>query len=343
MQVEKSCETLALHPEVFASHNINDRQSPDCSEPGLCVPDATSVIPSRDAPILVKRSRGVTKHLVGGTMPAIEGLDTEQNAKRQRTSLSLQTRSEFNLASLLRNSLDDNGFVVLRSHVHSMEACSARSAIYEHCCSTLRAMGCELLVRDGVPGLLEVKPWSCWYETPENWDGKSWGIKGHSGYNRRLGGGRMFSSKSFLLNPDLRAVQNRLRDINAALYGCAVEHCIPIPEGASLKFPGTDAWHDHLDGNREGSFQNIISLCHSSCVVYPGSHKKQWNHGGKFYFMSDADQEDLSKAGIKKVEVLMELGDVLIMKGAKLVHGVPAVAKDAQIRCMSFSHFTNNT
>ena len=255
------------------------------------------------------------------------------------TSLSLTSGSQCNAVPLLQAALEYHGFVVLRAYVNRQEACSVKSAIYDHCCSTLRAMGLESLVRDGVPGLLEVKPWSRWYKTPRNWDGQHWGIKGHAGYNKCLGGGRMFSSASFLGHSELRDLQNRLRDINAALYGCLPHQCIPIPEGASVKLPGTTAWHDHLDGNRAGSFQNIISLCNSHCVVYPGSHKMRWNHGGKFYLVSDSDKSTLLEAGIKRVEVSMGVGDVLIMSGGKLVHGVPAVAKNSDVRCMSFSHF----
>jgi hypothetical protein len=65
----------------------------------------------------------------------------------------------------------------------------------------------------------------------------------------------------------------------------------------------------------------------------------RWNHGGKFYLVSDSDKSTLLEAGIKRVEVSMGVGDVLIMSGGKLVHGVPAVAKNSDVRCMSFSHF----
>ena len=150
----------------------------------------------------------------------------------------------------------------------------------------------------------------------------------------------MFTSPSFVERPELRTVQNRLRDINAALYDCPVEHCKLVPEAASVKLNGTGPWLTHLDGNREGSFQNLISLCDGACVVYPGSHKMQWSHNGNFYFMSESDKSALSDAGIERLEVPMGIGDVLIMVGGNLVHDVPGVADDAEIRYMTFAHFS---
>ena len=107
-----------------------------------------------------------------------------------------------------------------------------------------------------------------------------------------------------------------------------------------MKLNGTNPWHDHLDGNRQGSWQNLISLCNGTCVVYPGSHKMQWSHNGRFYFMTESDKSALSDAGIESLEVPMGIGDVLIMGGGKLVHDVPAVADDAEIRYMTFAHFS---
>ena len=141
--------------------------------------------------------------------------------------------------------------------------------------------------------------------------------------------------------PELRIVRNRLKDINAALYDCPVEHCKLIPEAASVKLNGTGPWHTHLDGNRKGSWQNLISMCDGACVVYPSSHKMQWSHNGKCYVMSDSDKRALSDAGIKRLQVPMGIGDVLIMAGGELVHDVPAVPDDAEIRYMTFAHFSH--
>ena len=41
-----------------------------------------------------------------------------------------------------------------------------------------------------------------------------------------------------------------------------------------------------------------------------------------------------------KLEVPMGIGDVLIMGGGNLVHGVPGVADDAEIRYMTFARFS---
>ena len=66
----------------------------------------------------------------------------------------------------------------------------------------------------------------------------------------------------------------------------------------------------------------------------------QWSHNGKFYVMSDSGKSALSDAGIKRLEVTMGIGDVLIMDGGELVHDVPAVPHDAEIRYMTFAHFS---
>ena len=66
----------------------------------------------------------------------------------------------------------------------------------------------------------------------------------------------------------------------------------------------------------------------------------QWFHEGKFYKVSDSDKSAMSDAGAKRLEVPMGIGDVLIMDGGKLVHEVPAVPYDAEIRYMTFAHFS---
>ena len=67
----------------------------------------------------------------------------------------------------------------------------------------------------------------------------------------------------------------------------------------------------------------------------------QWSHKGKRYKVSDSDKSALSDAGIKRLEVPMGIGDVLIMAGGELVHDVPAVPDDAEIRYMTFAHFSH--
>jgi hypothetical protein len=66
----------------------------------------------------------------------------------------------------------------------------------------------------------------------------------------------------------------------------------------------------------------------------------QWSHKGKRYKVYDSDKSALSDAGAKRVEVPMGIGEVLIMDGGKLVHEVPAVPDDAEIRYMTFAHFS---
>ena len=124
------------------------------------------------------------------------------------------------------------------------------------------------------------------------------------------------------------------------MYNCPVEHCKLVPEAASVKLNGTGPWLTHLDGNRKGSFQNLISLCDGACVAYTGSHKMQRSHKGKCYKVPDSDKSALSDAGAKRLEVPMGIGDVLIMAGGELVHDVPAVPYDAEIRYMTFAHFS---
>ena len=67
----------------------------------------------------------------------------------------------------------------------------------------------------------------------------------------------------------------------------------------------------------------------------------QCSHKGKRYKVYDSDKSALSDAGAKRLEVPMGIGDVLIMDGSKLVHEVPAVPDDAEIRYMTFAHFSH--
>ena len=141
---------------------------------------------------------------------ATTGLDIDQNSERHCVASILPRGCEISVVELLRTALRDHGFIVLRSQVHVAEAQAARVAIDDHSRTTLLAMGCDDLVHHGVRGLSKVRPWKKWYKTPIDWDGKKWGIKGRAGYNRYLGGGRMFISRSFMERPELRTVQNRL-------------------------------------------------------------------------------------------------------------------------------------
>ena len=159
----------------------------------------------------------------------------------------------FDIGQMLRMSIEENGFIVLPNYIRKEYCVKACQTIDEHLTRTLVTMGYAQHSQNVPDALLNV-PHSAWMKTPENWDGESWGIKKMLGYNRLLGGGRIFSSKSFRSKIYLSRVQHWLRGINEMLYQACCER---MEEGAGVKLSGqTKGWKTHLDISRLGTYQN---------------------------------------------------------------------------------------
>ena len=244
--------------------------------------------------------------------------------------------SVFDIGQQLRWSMEEHGFVVLGGHIRKEHCRKACAVIDLHIAKTLLRLGYPEESKQGPRGVLEV-PHDVWKKSPPQWDGESFGIRGRLGYNRLLGGGVMFSSKSFRAKEDLVHVQNGVRGVNEQLYQAC---CKRVEEGAGFKLSGqVDPWKTHLDINRLGTYQNLIGLTDTVVEIYPKSHTMPWPTNGGFYKLDGADMENLARKGIASTKFHFNAGDVLIMEGGRLVHTVPGVPTSAGDRYMTYAHF----
>ena len=244
--------------------------------------------------------------------------------------------SVFDIGQQLRWSMEEHGFVVLGGHIRKEHCRKACAVIDSHIANTLLSMGYPEESKHVPRGVLQV-PHKAWFKSPPEWDGEPFGIRHRLGHNRVLGGGVMFSSKSFRAKEDLVHVQNGVRGVNEQLYQACCER---VEEGAGFKLSGqVDPWKTHLDINRLGTYQNLIGLTDTVVEIYPKSHTMPWPTSGGFYELTTADMENLARKGIALTQFHLNAGDVLIMEGGRLVHTVPGVPTSAGDRYMTYAHF----
>ena len=147
------------------------------------------------------------------------------NASAPQTQNPSLAASVSDIGQQLRSLLKEQGFVILRGHIPKEHCCKAREVMDRHIANTLLSMGFPEASKHGPAGLLKVKH-TAWHKTPPGWDGKKFGIKKSLGYNRCLGGGQLFTSKSFRAEKDLVHVQECVRDVNEQLH--TVQYIKPV-------------------------------------------------------------------------------------------------------------------
>ena len=204
--------------------------------------------------------------------------------------------------------------------------------------------------------LLAVDPLSLWTTSPKEWPVKQlglakWGPFRNRGYIPEFGGGKLFSG-SFAECDELIEAQSYTRDIIARLKGVPPHRLVRVPEGASLKPPGSPPGPPHLDRERAKDredpelldFQCLIACTPGEVIMYPGSHK----HARNFTFTNKKDFQVIEKAnmtrlkrhGVYKERIHVHTGDVVIWVGGTLTHESPEVlrAKD-DARIATYSHW----
>ena len=146
---------------------------------------------------------------------------------------------------------------------------------------------------------------------------------------------------SFESKPAAVAVQEAVRPLMAGMLDMNPDALVRVPERVSVKPAGSKELPPHLDGNREGSYQVVISLCHTHFRIFPGSHSVHmdcWDNP-KYHELTKAEMETLSKAGVSQRDIEANPGDVLVMLGGRVVHSSPAVEPDSSTRYMAYAHY----
>jgi hypothetical protein len=122
----------------------------------------------------------------------------------------------------------------------------------------------------------------------------------------------------------------------AALLGVSQSRLVLQPEGFSAKLPHTKAFRDHLDRNRVPTdfedWQIVIACSAGPFSVWPGSHvaveEKEKDVTYKFkkanhwcYCPEDPLVQRMRELSARLL-IPAEMGDVLLFRGGRIVHGV---------------------
>ena len=169
---------------------------------------------------------------------------------------------------------------------------------------------------------------------------KPFGVCKNMAWVSAAGSGRLFEG-GFSENPAAVAVQEAVRPLMAGIYSLAPDLLVRIPERVSVKPAGSKELRPHLDCNRQGSYQVVISLCQTEFMIFPGSQDVhlECRDMAKYHELSNEEMETLREAGVSQLAVAAGPGDVLVMQGGGVVHSSPAVASGHPTRYMAYAHY----
>ena len=153
----------------------------------------------------------------------------------------------------------------------------------------------------------------------------------------REGSGRMFEAWE---SPSISSIREATRSIACEWHDVLGDALRSHPESCSLKVPGCPALPAHLDKNRYGTLQIVIPLCRTAAILWPGSHKYDFGDDTPLYTLTPEDLCHLKAKGCHREEVDLNMGDVLVFLGGRMVHGSPAVGDGEAPRCKTYAHWS---
>ena len=163
----------------------------------------------------------------------------------------------------------------------------------------------------------------------------------HRAWISTVGSGRLFEG-TFSQNSAAVAVQEAVRHLMAKMLQVTdTDALVRVPERVSVKPAGSKGLRPHLDCNRWGTYQVVISLCQTRFSLFPGSHRVSLDcwETSKYHELDAAEMAVLEEAGVSQKDIAAGPGDVLVMQGGRVVHSSPAVAADEATRYMAYAHY----
>ena len=82
------------------------------------------------------------------------------------------------------------------------------------------------------------------------------------------------------------------------------------------------------------------ALSDTNVVLVPGSHRMEFNPGGKQYYeLTKQDRSAFLQKGLAQITIPVSAGTAVLMVGGKMVHGVPAVLPTDRARFTTYCRF----
>ena len=161
------------------------------------------------------------------------------------------------------------------------------------------------------------------------------------GWIQGLGSGRMFDGQDFNEDGLCERIQELCRPVFSFLHGVSDHELIRFRERVSVKPGASPKLVAHIDGNRRGSYQAVISLSVTSFLVFPYSHMADFlPRTNGFYKLSKDDITRLgTECGSFETCIPANIGDVLFFVGGDFVHGSVPVREHDPTRYVAYAQF----
>ena len=227
------------------------------------------------------------------------------------------------------------GWTIVRQWVPKWALDSLKDFVFKHTEMALKANGAEL---DSDYLALKAQKWD---KTPSDWqyDGPAFGPRDKLGWQKRLGGGRLFEG-SFQFEQPVVCVQELCRYLAAVLHHVSPQSLIMKPQGVTVKPPGSKEFDEHIDfGRIPDRFQIMIAATDTEFLIRPKSHEEHpddWKEKTTYYKLL---KDDLTIFSQKPCSQQVRAGDVLIID-SRLAHSSPATKK---LRIVAYAHFAKDS
>jgi len=244
--------------------------------------------------------------------------------------------------------MHENGNVILSKYVPQELVDQALSATRQHVASVLASLDTPILCGPDCLELLQV-PQHAWNRSPVRLTSAKWGPCRNRGWAAELGGGQMFRAASkFPEHPDIVRVQETARAVVARLHKVSPQSLLRSPEGATVKPAGCPELEPQWHPYRRGTYQVVMALSSMEHVVYPRSHLYEFSgqrHQGRGNLRRHCsatvhDLQWLQGRGILPRVCSMAPGDMLVLKGGRMVHSSPMTPHTGPSRFCIYAHFS---